>query len=104
MPDEPAPLRRYFTRQQICGPIYPISTRTFNRLLAEGVIPAPDRRFGDTFAWSEEAVAQMGLIGLKELSRRRLHLKLQALPAADPATDQPRPRGRRPRAEKGGRS
>src|SRR5215831_5941659 len=102
MPDESAPLQRYFTRTQICGGIYPISTRTFDRMLAAGEIPPPDRRFGDTRMWSAESVEAMGRSNLDAPCRRRLHLKPVALPGAEPTQDPPPPRGRRPLAGKEG--
>jgi hypothetical protein len=101
MPDEPAPLRRYYTRTEICGGIYPISTRTFDRLLAAGEIPPPDRKFGDTRLWSSESVEAMGRDNVDAPSRRRLHLQPPALPAAAPTQDPLGRRGRKSQAGKG---
>jgi hypothetical protein len=97
MPDEPAPLRRYYTRTQICE-LYQFSTRTFDRMLAAGKIPPPDKKFGDTRLWSSESVEAMGNSNLDAPSRRRLHLKPVDLTAAEPATDPPGRRGRRPKS------
>jgi hypothetical protein len=93
MSDAPAPLRRHYSRTEICE-LFGFSTRSFDRMLKTGEIPGPDRRFGDSRLWSSESVEAMGRDNLDAPSRRRLHLKPVARPAAEPTQDPPR-RGRR---------
>jgi hypothetical protein len=96
MSDESAPLRRYYTRTQVCE-LYQFSTRTFDRMLASGEIGPPTKKFGDTRLWSSESVEAMGNSNLDAPSRRRLHHKPVALPADGTATDPLGRRGRRPK-------